>query len=53
MVVMATSPFGLYFFSTFMRIRILGIVPKFQGNMSSYSKVVNKKVVGGHNGPPE
>jgi len=52
MVVMATNgPFGLYFFGTFMRNRILGIVPKFQGKMSSCSKVMNKKVVGGHIGP--
>jgi len=46
MVVMATKDvFGFNFFGTFMRNKILGIVSKFQGYMSSCSKVMNKKVV--------
>jgi len=53
MLVMATKGlFGLYLFGNFMRNRILGIVSKFQGKMSSCSKVMNKKVVGGHNSLP-
>jgi len=46
MVVMATMGlFGLYFYflGAFMRNKILGIFPKFQGKMSSYSKVMKKK----------
>jgi len=44
MVVMATMGlFGLYFLGAFMRNKILGIFPKFQGKMSSYSKVMKKK----------
>ena len=48
MVVIATKGvLGYQFFDTLMRNRILGIVPKFQGKMSSCLKVMSKKLVGG------
>jgi len=37
-----------HLFCTFMRNRILGIVPQFQGKMSFCSKVMNKRVVEGN-----
>jgi len=41
-----TGLLGFFMFGTFMRNKILGIVLKFQGKMSSCSKVMNKTVVG-------